>query len=59
MIALLIWLLVAIVLMWIAFLLANKFIADATLRTIVLLILGLIMLLVILSHLGIVPGIGI
>lgn len=52
MIGFLIWLLVAVVLMYIAYLLATKFIADVTLRTIVLLILGLIFLLVILNQVG-------
>lgn len=56
MIALLVWLLIFIVLMWVAYLVAMKFIADNTLRTIVLLVIGLIGLLIILNHFGYVPG---
>lgn len=56
MIELLIWLLIAVVLMYIVYLIAMKFIADGTLRTIVVLILGLVFLLIILSHFGYVPG---
>ncbi len=59
MIMILIWLLIAIVLMWVAYLLAMKFIADSTLRTIVLLILGLIFLLIILSQFGLIPNLGV
>jgi len=56
MMELLIWLIIAIVLMYVAYLLAMKFIGDATLRTIVLLLLFLIFLLFILSHFGMFPG---
>jgi len=59
MIALLIWLLIGVVLMYIAYLIAMKFIADSTLRTIVLLILALIFLLIVLSHFGYLSSLGI
>lgn len=56
MISLLIWLLFFVILMYIAYLLAAKFIADSTLRTIVLLIIGLIGIVVILSNFGYMPS---
>lgn len=59
MISLLIWLLIAVVVMYIVYLIASKFILDTTLRTIALLIIGLIFLLIILNQLGLFGGLGI
>lgn len=59
MIGLLIWLLIAVVVMYIVYLIASKFILDTTLRTIALLIIGLIFLLIILNQLGLLGGMGI
>lgn len=56
MIELLVWLFFAIVLLYVAYLLALKFIADSTLRTIFLLFLALIFLAVVLSRFGYMPG---
>lgn len=58
MIALLIWLLVAAVVMYVAYLIAVKFIVDGTLRAIVLLVLGLVFLLLILNQVGLLGGTG-
>jgi len=57
MIELLVWLLFAIGLMYIAYLLAVKFIGDGTIRTIFLLLLGLIFLAIVLGHFGYLPGV--
>lgn len=58
-IGLLVALLVLTVVMYVVYLLTAKFIADSTLRTIVLLILGLIGLLIVLGMFGIGPAVGV
>lgn len=57
-IALLLWLVVFCVVMYVFYLLATKFIVDVTLRSIVLLVLGLIFLLILLGQLGVLPSMG-
>lgn len=59
MIELLVWLIIAIVLMYVAYLLTSRFVPDGTLKTVILLILFLIFLLIILSHFGMIAGVGI
>lgn len=56
MVELLVWLLFAIVLMYVAYLIAIKLIADGTIRTIFLLFLALIFLAIVLGRFGYLPG---